>query len=199
MFKDTYQSGILSLFYSCGSKPLSLWSKTVKSGYVKRLTDEQIQSLVLEIIGSNVISTYISCPASEQMSLGIRLPYLNMLVKNLKKYFSFEVQILDDKDVTRRFRINNIQTFAKINPYICYLPLNLSPGWNHIQLNLAHYTKVSFNTCYVETIRIAVYANCRLRRIYFADRVYPDDELPSEYKLFVKKKKKSITSQENTS
>lgn len=108
-------------------------------------------------------------------------------------------QILDDKDVTRRFRINNIQTFAKINPYICYLPLNLSPGWNHIQLNLAHYTKVSFNTCYVETIRIAVYANCRLRRIYFADRVYPDDELPSEYKLFVKKKKKSITSQENTS
>lgn len=28
-------------------------------------------------------------------------------------------------------------------------------------------------------------ANCRLRRIYFSDRLYSDAELPAEYKLYV--------------
>lgn len=32
-----------------------------------------------------------------------------MIIKNLKKYFSFEVQVLDDKNVRRRFRASNYQ------------------------------------------------------------------------------------------
>lgn len=32
-----------------------------------------------------------------------------MIIKNLKKYFSFEVQVLDDKNVARRFRASNYQ------------------------------------------------------------------------------------------
>lgn len=30
-------------------------------------------------------------------TLGIKLPFLVMIIKNLKKYFTFEVQVLDDK------------------------------------------------------------------------------------------------------
>lgn len=29
MFSNTYQSGLVSLFYSCGSNPLSIWDKQV--------------------------------------------------------------------------------------------------------------------------------------------------------------------------
>lgn len=93
MFKNTFQSGFLSILYSIGSKPLQIWDKKVKNGHIKRITDDDIQSLVLEVVGSNVSTTYITCPADPRKTLGIKLPYLVMIVKNLKKYFTFEVQV----------------------------------------------------------------------------------------------------------
>jgi hypothetical protein len=35
-----------------------------------------------------------------------------MIIKNLKKYFSFEVTVLDDKGIKRRFRASNYQVGA---------------------------------------------------------------------------------------
>ena len=81
----------------------------VVDGHIKRLQDEDIQSNVLEIIGSNIQSTYITCPADPATTLGIKLPFLVIIVKNLKKYFTFEIQVLDDKNVRRRFRASNFQ------------------------------------------------------------------------------------------
>ena len=97
MFKNTFQSGFLSILYSIGSKPLQIWDETVRNGHIKRITDNDIQSLVLEIVGTNVSTTFIECPTSEgktgnkQPTLGIKLPFLVMIIKNLKKYFTFEV------------------------------------------------------------------------------------------------------------
>lgn len=34
-------------------------------------------------------------------------------------------------------------------------------------------------------IRVQIHANCRIRRIYFSDRLYSEDELPPEFKLFL--------------
>ncbi len=93
MFKNTFQSGFLSILYSIGSKPLQIWDKKVRNGHIKRITDNDIQSLVLEIVGSNVSTIYITCPADPTKTLGIKLPFLVMIVKNLKKYFTFEVQV----------------------------------------------------------------------------------------------------------
>ncbi len=39
-------------------------------------------------------------------------------------------------------------------------------------------------TNYAETLRVQVHANCRLRRVYFSDRLYSEDELPAEFKLY---------------
>jgi hypothetical protein len=54
MFKNSYQSGFLSILYSIGSKPLQIWDKNskdfiilVENGHLKRLTDQDIQSSVL--------------------------------------------------------------------------------------------------------------------------------------------------------
>jgi hypothetical protein len=121
MFKNTFQSGFLSILYSIGSKPLQIWDKegaimivqnyillasvhvaatcmqqhvhntllvllllcwcAVHNGHIKRITDEEIQSSVLEIMSSNVSTTYITCPADPQKTLGIKLPFLVMIVK----------------------------------------------------------------------------------------------------------------------
>ncbi len=84
-------------------------SIAVRNGHIKRITDQDIQSSVLEIMSDNVASTFVMTPADPQKTLGIKLPFLVMIIKNLKKYFSFEVQVLDDKNVRRRFRASNYQ------------------------------------------------------------------------------------------
>ena len=43
MFKNTFQSGFLSILYSIGSKPLQIWDKKVRNGHIKRITDQDIQ------------------------------------------------------------------------------------------------------------------------------------------------------------
>lgn len=38
-------------------------------------------------------TTFITCPAECNKTLAIKLPFLVMIIKNLKKYFTFEVQV----------------------------------------------------------------------------------------------------------
>ena len=90
MFKNTYQSGFLSILYSIGSKPLQIWNKQsnypfreVQNGHIKRLTDQDIQSSVLEIMGTNVTTTFVTCPKEKNKTLGIKLPFLVMIIKNV--------------------------------------------------------------------------------------------------------------------
>ncbi|KAG6424821.1 hypothetical protein SASPL_115241 [Salvia splendens] len=191
MFKNTFQSGFLSILYSLGSKPLQIWDKEVVNGQIKRLQDDDIQSNVLELVGSNVQSTYITCPADPTATLGIKLPFLVMIVKNMKKYFTFEIHVLDDKNVRRRFRASNFQAVTRVKPFICTMPLKLDEGWNQIQLNLTDLTRRAYGTNYVETLRVQVHANCRLRRIYFSDRLYSEEELPPEFKLYLPMQQKA--------
>ena len=84
MFKNTFQSGFLSILYSIGSKPLQIWEKNVNNGHIKRITDNDIQSSVLEIMSSNISTTYITCPVDAQKTLGIKLPFLVMIIKNVR-------------------------------------------------------------------------------------------------------------------
>ena len=36
-----------------------------------------------------------------------------------------------------------------------------------------------------ETLRVQIHANCRIRRVYFSDRLYSEEELPAEFKLYL--------------
>jgi hypothetical protein len=206
----------------------------VRNGHIKRITDNDIQSLVIEIVGTNVSTTYITCPADPGKTLGIKLPFLVMIIKNLKKYFTFEVQVrspathtrphththatvlvyththththrpvylgpcyadrlvvcgfvaqvLDDKNVRRRFRASNYQSATRVKPFICTMPMRLDDGWNQIQVggtlataaaasaspltslllaaiqfNLSDFTRRAYGTNYIETLRVQVGAD----------------------------------------
>jgi hypothetical protein len=65
------------------------------------------------------------------------------------------------------------------------MPMRLDEGWNQIQFNLSDFTRRAYGTNYVETLRVQIHANVRIRRIYFSDKLYTEDELPAEFKLFV--------------
>ncbi len=93
--------------------------------------------------------------------------------------------------------------------------MRLDDGWNQIQFNLSDFTRRAYGTNYIETLRVQVcessgkeqtfvhlrsscqdysrgrdfalqiHANCRIRRVYFSDRLYSEDELPAEFKLYL--------------
>ena len=175
-------------------------------------TSLQIRAKELEIVNSipscalfvACSTTYITCPADPRKTLGIKLPFLVMIIKNLKKYFTFEVQVctgsraqndvnqvhsphclllssllvavqineiqtwnsacasiisvqvLDDKNVRRRFRASNYQSTTRVKPFICTMPMRLDDGWNQIQFNLSDFTRRAYGTNYIETLRVQV-------------------------------------------
>merc|ERR1719385_194968 len=146
-------------------------------------------------MGTNVSTTYVTCPADAKATLGIKLPFLVMIIKNLKKYFTFEVMVLDDKNVRRRFRASNYQSTTRVKPFICTMPMRLEDGWNQIQFNLSDFTRRAYGTNYTETLRVQIHANCRIRRVYFSDRLYSEDELPAEFKLYLPVQQKAQAQQ----
>lgn len=74
--------------------------------------------------------------------------------------------------------------------------MRLDEGWNQIQFNLSDFTRRAYGTNYVETLRVQIHANCRIRRVYFSDRLYSEDELPAEFKLFLPIQKPQSTKQQ---
>lgn len=66
------------------------------------------------------------------------------------------------------------------------MPLELDEGWNEITFNLEEYCDKAFGTHFVECQRIQINANCRIARVYFNDAVKPEEEIPAEYKLFMR-------------
>lgn len=104
----------------------------------------------------------------------------------LDKYFAFEVEVLDDKGYRRTFKCCNFQSITRIKPFFCSMPLKLDEGWNEIQFNLQDFCQKAFGTNYSKTCRVKIYANCRLARIYFNDRSYTEEEIPTDYKLFLR-------------
>ena len=184
MFRNTFQSGFLSILYAIGSKPLQIWRKNINNGYHKRISDFEMQSSVIEICGANVSTCFLSCPSNPKQTLGVKMPFLVLLIKYLKKYFTFEVQVIDDKNVKRRFRASNYQSNTRVKPFICTIPMKLDEGWNQIHFNLTDFTRRAYGTNYLETLRVQIHANCRIRRIYFTDQLLSSKSIPDEYRAF---------------
>lgn len=96
-------------------------------------------------------------------------------------------QILDSEKIRRRVRVSSYHTSTKLSTFMIAMPICMIEGWNQLSLNLAAITSYSFKTTYMETVRVQVHANCRLRRIYFSDQLYRDDQLPNAYRMYVTK------------
>ena len=65
------------------------------------------------------------------------LKYISMIGLNNQSKIRMRVQVLDDKNVRRRFRASNYQSTTRVKPFICTMPMRLDDGWNQIQFNLS--------------------------------------------------------------
>jgi len=156
MFRNTFQSGFISILYASGSYPLQLWDIHLEDDGQMRLIKDtsdgdgddanldesnNVSGPVIEMKCSNLSQNYIICPfklesSPERSSLGITLPilYLTLYMPERTKqqqqqqmnHFSVEVTILDDKQTTRRFRCSTFQSTTSVKADICTFPLRLT-------------------------------------------------------------------------
>lgn len=153
-------------------------------GKVTMVKDLEIKSSAAEIVSmGRYEETSVSFP-DESQYIGTELPWLNLHFKNLQRFVAFTVEIEDDQGETRVFRTSNAQSVVRVTANTCNMPLELKLGWNKIEIDLAALTTRVFRTAYKHTNRICVYANCRLRRVYFSDRKYLDSEVPPSLRVF---------------
>ncbi|MCO5585630.1 hypothetical protein L7F22_039565 [Adiantum nelumboides] len=113
-----------------------------------------------------------------------------LLFKDLTSRPEFNQILVKDKEQggllgASLFKYGTNKTLTRVRPFICCMPMRLDEGWNQIQFNLSDFTRRAYGTNYVETLRVQVHANCRIRRIYFSDRLYSEEEVPPEFKLFL--------------
>lgn len=179
------EAGIVSVLSSRGSEPLKFWGKNILEGCIRRKTSEDIEGLVIEILSPVFCRTYISLPQHPMQKIGTSLPILTLDIEYLNMPFCFEIQIRDNKNMKRRYRFSTCQNHKKIDPIFCHRPLKLNRGWNKIEVDMMALTKSTYDTYYNELLGLQIYANCRLRWIYFSDKKYQEMELPEEYKLKV--------------
>lgn len=55
-----------------------------------------MQSSVIELVGANVSTNFISCPSDPNQTLGIKMPFLVLLIKYVNYYLIF-FNLLDEK------------------------------------------------------------------------------------------------------
>ncbi|KAJ2948273.1 hypothetical protein O0L34_g7505 [Tuta absoluta] len=72
------------------------------------------------------------------------------------------------------------------------MPISLADGWNQVQFNLSDFTTRAYNRTFIEVVSLRINANIRLKRIYFAQKLINDDDLPAEYRLFYPLQRKKV-------
>lgn len=183
MIADNGGGDFLCILFSVGQRPLADWDTHVENGYIKRLTDPDIKTSVLEMCGASAERLSITTPREASSRLDIKLPIINLVVKNLSKYFMFTIDLIDDTKTKRTLKISNMALKAHVKADLCTIPLTMTNGWNTLNMDLGVLLKRAYGTNYVKTTRLTIHANCRIKRVYFANKELHEEDVPSEYRL----------------
>ena len=144
---------------------------------------------------SAFVSAYVSACLSRLSHAAITDQLSGQKGELVMEYFTFEVEVEDDTKTVRRFRASNYQTDTRVShpgeAEICTLPLRFeeadlgsrSSTWHELWLDLQDTCRRAYGTNYANTRRITIHPNCRLRRVFFAEKKCSADELPAELRL----------------
>ena len=160
---------------------------TKKDGILQLVKDHEINSYCSEIqCKGHHKDTFISFPDKDSY-IGTELPLLICYIKNISQKCSISFEVTDKDNNILIFHTSNAQSIAKLTKNTCSFPLHLKIGWNKLCFDLNDLCQRVFDTKYAYANTIKVYANCRIRNIYFTDRKYKDQDLPKSLKVFPNK------------
>jgi hypothetical protein len=146
--------------------------------------DFEVKTSTLELL----CSSHEKCRATfpdDTKYIGTPLPVLIMQIKNLNKFFSFDVVIEDTSGQLRTITASNKDNLIRFDQQHGRVPLRLVPGWNSIVLDLGALTRRLFSAEYKHATRVHLHANCRVLRVFFADKLYKERDLPYPLRLLM--------------
>lgn len=93
----------------------------------------------------------------------------------------------DNQNCQHHFQFTNAESEKQNSKgVICRVKVKFETGWNKLELDLSSLTQTAFKQQYAITQRIQICGNCRLRRVYFIDKHYEDQEIcPKLYHKFL--------------
>ena len=107
------------------------------------------------------------------------LPYLVLQVRDLDRFTSITLTLVDTDKRIRRYTVGNKQTIARVKGDAASAPLMLVPGWNLVLLDLPSIMQEAFGASLLYCKKISVHSSVRVGRIFFQDALYEDAELPA--------------------
>lgn len=132
--------------------------------------DAELGSDAVELLGPQARIT-IPCKAD--------LPFLILHLKDLNKFLSVEIAVVDDTRRVRRITATNRVSTARIEADAATIPLLLDHGvWNYVCLPLHTLSSNAFGAVFKYCKEVSVTANTVLGRAFFTDKQYEDAELP---------------------
>ncbi|CAM9209139.1 unnamed protein product [Ectocarpus sp. 13 AM-2016] len=136
--------------------------------------DEELGVQVVELLGRR-------CGVAFPCSSILR--NLCLHVKTLDKFFSFEVEIVDDTKRYRYIDISNTRSVADIGDDRALLPLKLEDGWQRVNIDLERTVRLVFGSSYLTTSQVTVRASARVAKLFFQSQPFSDYELPSHLRV----------------
>ncbi|KAF8605219.1 hypothetical protein BDV93DRAFT_439659 [Ceratobasidium sp. AG-I] len=155
---------------------------------------DSLACTVLHIQSPTVKTTSIRCPSDSSKSLGLTHQWFHLQFRDIGREFSFEIGLCDTAGRTGVVRCSTFQDDPRIesfHPPLLHVPLSTSQSnatthWRTISIDLStvlsHFTNPN-TRCEIEgsrpnhlmpsgrfghTTYVKVYANCRLRRLWFS-------------------------------
>ena len=117
--------------------------------------------------------------------------YLSLHLRNLDKFVSFEVCVVDELAKTRIFKVGNRRSHAVISNEketnadgvetelsICELPLAIGSGWQMCCVDMVDLCQSAFGTSRPNVLSVTLRGNCRVSKVFFHKEKYADAEMP---------------------
>ncbi|CAM9779520.1 unnamed protein product [Pylaiella littoralis] len=136
--------------------------------------DEELGVQVVELLGRRCC---VTLPCSSI------LRHLCLHMKALDKFFSFEVEIVDDTKRYRYIEISNTRSVADIGTDRALLPLRLEEGWQRVNIDLDRTVRLAFGSSYLTTSQVTIRASARVAKVFFQSQEFSDFELPSHLRV----------------
>lgn len=138
---------------------------------VNVVDDEMIARPVVELAGK----------AALMFPCSSILGHVMLHIKNQERFMRIEVEVVDDsagENGYRTLRFDNRRSIATVTPELAEMPLVMNTGWQFLDLDLEDLVFAAYGTAYLKTVQVRVSGGCRVGKVYLADRVYADAELP---------------------
>jgi hypothetical protein len=138
------------------------------------IDDVETKMTGIEVNGDD---SYIEFPVQSSSQ------FLALPIKNLDRFAKLVLRVRDSAGKNRTFIMSNRRTTVHLKNSVCQLPLEMSIGWQYLNIDLQDLTLKCFGTDFLFTTNIMIYGSIRIGKLYFQDREYSDLELPHFLRL----------------